>query len=588
MNVVYRKELVMKRLFVVFLGCIVVLTSSSCRKSTIISPESGGNPNLANWTVLVYLGGTNNLEPLMEEDINLLEKIGSNPKFNMVVQFSRESVGGEAFRYLITKDEDTKVIQSTPVSVGKVDSADYRVLKDFIIWGEQTYPANQIALIISSHGGGWTGIVEDTVQGSFMSGTDLQKAVREARFETNRKLDVLHIYSCLMGMWEVLYELKDEAFCIVASVISQYNYINLDQPIKPLAEQSGVSRVEFSKALVKNFIEGYKNPPEGGQKIPQIYAAYDMLQADKLQNAIYNMTFALIRTFPWYGDVIREIARECPPIEAEGLYSTYVDLRYFVQKINTDNRIQEKSIKDSSAEVLKVLDQFILEKDFSEGNVDDNPFLLNLEEASGLSIWLPIDAFNLEVYSLYSKLDHSYDSPWISFLFALNPANAYLLPQFQIGQWSLYDSKYYTVNLPRTNAFKPVPDGENLVFFQGTYEAKENNIRFFGGYAEMGIKVTSSVTEADAMTWSKKVEATRVPLYSFYESISSAPINIKNQLGQIVVGGGINKSGERVQEAHVFILRDGIGYDLYYIAERPLFSEFMDVFLQICNSFTLK
>jgi hypothetical protein len=90
------------------------------------------------------------------------------------------------------------------------------------------------------------------------------------------------------------------------------------------------------------------------------------------------------------------------------------------------------------------------------------------------------------------------------------------------------------------------------------------------------------------MTWSKKVEATRVPLYSFYESISSAPINIKNQLGQIVVGGGINKSGERVQEAHVFILRDGIGYDLYYIAERPLFSEFMDVFLQICNSFTLK
>jgi len=97
MNVVYRKELVMKRLFVAFLSCIVVLTSSSCRKSTIISPESGGNPNLANWTVLVYLGGTNNLEPLMEEDINLLEKIGSNPKFNMWFSFPENQSAEKRF-----------------------------------------------------------------------------------------------------------------------------------------------------------------------------------------------------------------------------------------------------------------------------------------------------------------------------------------------------------------------------------------------------------------------------------------------------------------------------------------------------------
>jgi len=578
----------MRRVFIVFLSVILVFSLASCKKKTIISPEGNANPNLANWTVLVYLGGTNNLESEMAKDLNLLEKIGSNPKFNIVVQFSKESLGGEAFRYFLTKDEDLNVVASTPVSVGKVDSADYRVLKDFIIWGEKNYPANQMALIISSHGGGWTGVVEDTVQGSFMSGTDLQKAIREARFETNRKLDVLHIYSCLMGMWEVLYELKDEAYCIVASEISQYTYINLDQPIKPLAEQSGVTRVEFAKALVRNFIEGYKNPPEGREKKPQIYAAFDMLQADKLQSAIHNLTFALIRTFPWYGDVIREIARDCPPLEAEGIYSTYADLRIFVQKIQDDNRIQEKTIKDLAREVLKSIDQFILLKDFTEGNVDDNPFLLNVADASGLSIWLPVDAFNIEVYSLYSKLDHSYDSPWISFLYSLNPANAYLLPQYQIGQWTLFESKNYTVNLPKVNAFKPVSEGDNVIFFQGTYEAKENNQRFFGGYAEMGINVTSSITDADAMTWSKKVEATRVPLYNTYESISNAPLTIKNQLGHIVVGGGVNKIGERLQEAHVFILRDGIGYDIYYIAERPLFSEFLDVFLQICNSFTLK
>jgi len=140
----------------------------------------------------------------------------------MAVQISRNSENGKATRYYIQKDEDFSKITSKPTDVGIVDSADYKVLKDFIIWGVKTYPSNQYALIISSHGGGWLGIVEDQIKNSFMSTIDLQKALREARFETGRKFDVLIFNSCLMGMTEVAYQLKDEANFIVASEISQY------------------------------------------------------------------------------------------------------------------------------------------------------------------------------------------------------------------------------------------------------------------------------------------------------------------------------------------------------------------------------
>ncbi len=58
------------------------------------------------------MGGTNNLEDDMFKELNQLEKIGSIPKFNMLVQFSRLSENGKATRYYVIKDDYLKKIDS--------------------------------------------------------------------------------------------------------------------------------------------------------------------------------------------------------------------------------------------------------------------------------------------------------------------------------------------------------------------------------------------------------------------------------------------------------------------------------------------
>jgi hypothetical protein len=582
------EENVKKVLILFFILCFFG-SSISCQKKPIYSATGGNTTPSANWTVMFYMGGTNNLEEVLESEINLLEKIGSNPKFNIVVQMSRESEGGKATRYYIKKDDNLNKISSEPIEVGKVDSADSKVLKDFIIWSETTYPGNQLALVVSSHGGGWLGIVEDSVQQSFMSGIDLQKAVREARFETGRKLDVLDFYSCLMGMTEVLYEFKDEAHIIVASEISSYSYTNFETAFSPLASQPGIGRVEFSKLLVKSFIEGWKNPPPGIPQRPQILAAFNMLKMEPLKEKIDIFTNALIQIYPWYGDLIKENAIKSPPVEEGGVYASYTDLKYFVNLIDNDLSIQDKRVKESAKELLQVLDQFVLAREVSPGYVLDNPNLLDLNKACGLTIWIPLEKFPPELYNNYSKLDFAHYTSWISFLNALNPdnANAFLLPRYEISQWKLFSTKEYSVNLPNNNFFKALLDKNNLVFFQGNFEAKQGQVRFYGGYAEMGIRITEKVADSDVQIWAKQMEARTVPSYTGYQNISRSTVKIQDQNAMMIVGGGVDKFGENMQESHIYLLQNNIGYDIYFLAERPVFTELLDIYLQIAKSFKL-
>ncbi len=152
-------------------------------------------------------------------------------------------------------------------------------------------------MIISTHGGGWTGIIEDTIKEPFMSAIDLQKALREARYETGRKFDVIHFYYFLMWTTEVLYQFRDDANFIFASEISSFSYTNFEKAFRPLSGYPGITPKDFSEMIIKIFIEGWKNPPEEMKSMSQIYTAFNMLEINNLKKAIDNLSTAILRNF---------------------------------------------------------------------------------------------------------------------------------------------------------------------------------------------------------------------------------------------------------------------------------------------------
>lgn len=187
------------------------------------------NPALAEWTILVYMNGDNNLELSALRDLNEMEAAGSSERVNVVVQLDRalgettadgDWTGGR--RYLMRGDADESTIASELLAeMGELNMGDPQTLADFVAWGIETYPANRTALVLWDHGAGWHGISfdNDTPLGADnLSLADLQGGL--AAGLTNSEgvlLDVVAFDACLMGQLDVLEAVQPHARYAVAS-----------------------------------------------------------------------------------------------------------------------------------------------------------------------------------------------------------------------------------------------------------------------------------------------------------------------------------------------------------------------------------
>ncbi len=177
------------------------------------------------WTVLLYSAADNNLERALVSDVAELETVGSNENMNILVQLDRGQTpssmcGGwaGARRFYLNQDSDKSNISSPVLAdMGQVNMSDPKMLADFITWGIKNYPAENYMLVMSDHGAGWPGALEDVSHHGWMTTPDLKNAMEMAQKATGEKIDVLGFDACLMASTEVAHEFAGVADYMVAS-----------------------------------------------------------------------------------------------------------------------------------------------------------------------------------------------------------------------------------------------------------------------------------------------------------------------------------------------------------------------------------
>ena len=107
----------------------------------------------ANWTVLVYLAGDNNLDAAGVVDLREMKSVGSSDAVNVVVQFDRAGNTGTTKRYRVRKG--TQLAADVVQDLGETNCGDPAVLYDFLAWGVKTYPAQHYLVVLWNHGAGW-------------------------------------------------------------------------------------------------------------------------------------------------------------------------------------------------------------------------------------------------------------------------------------------------------------------------------------------------------------------------------------------------------------------------------------------------
>lgn len=173
------------------------------------------------WLVMIYMDGDNDLEDFIFNDLNDAEMVGSTDQVTIVAQMDRtleySTLDGDwttAKRFLVTADDGSFLsrgdfLKRTSIELqdlGEVNSGDYHTLVDFATWAIGNYPADRYALILSDHGGGWTGGFADfESQDNGLTINEIDQGLWDILQATGiGQFDLLGFDACLMGNVEVL------------------------------------------------------------------------------------------------------------------------------------------------------------------------------------------------------------------------------------------------------------------------------------------------------------------------------------------------------------------------------------------------
>jgi len=186
---------------------------------------------LAEWTILAYYGGDNNLEAALLADLNEFERAGGSSERVRILAFLDRSPGfstadgdwSGARLYEVGPDvpnqADPLRIDSTLLAdLGQVNSADGQSLAQFLAWAMSTYPARRYALALGSHGDGWHGVITDDSQGGIISLPQLGQALEGVReLLPDGRFDLVINDACFMASVEFLAVLARYARYTLAS-----------------------------------------------------------------------------------------------------------------------------------------------------------------------------------------------------------------------------------------------------------------------------------------------------------------------------------------------------------------------------------
>ncbi len=181
-------------------------------------PAAPPQPELKDWTVLVYSVSDNNLYTYMQSDLDEAERVGSTNEMTVLAETSHQPRGGNVVRMKLETDSTPGLTSPVLQDLGKThDMARSENLANSIAWAMKEYPSKHFFLVCSDHGAGWKGAHHAESTDSWMNATDLESALKSAQEQTGRKIDVIGFDECLMASAEIGHQLKDYASYMVAS-----------------------------------------------------------------------------------------------------------------------------------------------------------------------------------------------------------------------------------------------------------------------------------------------------------------------------------------------------------------------------------
>jgi hypothetical protein len=355
--------------------------------------------DIPEWGFYVYMAGDNSLYEEAEDDLNEMKMVGSNEDLEIVV-LSDQNLNDDSHAYRVIKHglEETPLNEINPNWDNELDMGDGDTLRDFMTWASSEYPAKRKVLVIWNHGSGWEKVAED--KSSYLDVPEIRKSLEEYRTITGEpKLTMIGFDACSMGMFEIAYELKEQAEMIHGSEAYEplegwtYNHL-----LYKLKEET--TNEQFAHDIVNDYIESYRNG--------SVYTSYsvtasvvDTSKLEALWNNLDNLSTEINSILPLYYDEINTARGETQRYDQN---PNYRDLYDFA--VNLEKNIPVTDVQIEAKKLQNALERAVIAEDHWK-----KPDKLNVDKTHGLTIYFPENGADLG----YSDLAIS-NNKWFEFI----------------------------------------------------------------------------------------------------------------------------------------------------------------------------
>lgn len=200
----------------------------------------------------IFYGNSYNLDSGLTNNIKQMFEYGSTGKVNIIV-FYKTSVSGGVYRGKVEKAQGT--ITKGLKNIGNKNFGDPNVLKDYIHWVKENYPAETYVLDLWNHGTGWTPYWDTKAINHDNDYSDWLECYEVHNALSGENIPYICCDACMMGMLEFYTEIRNDAEICMASEYdipsSGYDYSVL---LKYLNKENSVTDAfaKFGKEQIQN------------------------------------------------------------------------------------------------------------------------------------------------------------------------------------------------------------------------------------------------------------------------------------------------------------------------------------------------
>ncbi|MBM3312965.1 hypothetical protein FJY70_00045 [candidate division WOR-3 bacterium] len=343
----------------------------------------------AQWTVGVYMCADNGMSDQADVDLAEMKQVGSTEEVNVVVQVDRaaRSALPNCYRYFIKQDG-----LDTLADLGEVDMADPATLTGFADFLRRRYPAKDYLLVLWDHGNGWYPgygpgraifIDESHAHEMGVAGGELAQALADVKRALGRRVRVLAIDACLMGMMEIAAEANDACDYLLASeALVPADGLPYDKLLDRLTSRPTRPPAEFLPGLCREYVEQFPDQPVA-------IAALEMAGLDRLLNLL---AVTVSDSIDAAGAALRQARASvlCMPGNSQ-----HIDLIHLLELLPEPGLL------------LAELRAAIIASEHSA----------ELQQAGGLAVWFPDNYLALKSrFESYATLNFARQTGWLRFL----------------------------------------------------------------------------------------------------------------------------------------------------------------------------